>query len=149
MPGLMLGLERGGSCRGIAFRIAGRIAEGELRLIWMREMISGAYRPRWVTVRTARGPLRAVVFVANPHYPLYAGRLPPATEVHHIAHAAGSLGTCRAYLENTLSHLHRLGLADSYLSRLHRLVQTRAAGPGGLADAAVQVGPSDTNMRSK
>jgi cation transport protein ChaC len=47
-PGLVLGLDRGGSCRGVAFRIARAEAEAELELVWRREMVTGAYVPRWI-----------------------------------------------------------------------------------------------------
>ena len=53
-PGLVLGLERGGSCRGVAFHIAPDAVEEELAIVWRREMLSGAYVPRWVD-----GPYRA------------------------------------------------------------------------------------------
>jgi glutathione-specific gamma-glutamylcyclotransferase len=49
-PGLVLGLDRGGSCRGIAFRIAAADVPSELLLVWRREMIVGSYIPRWVRV---------------------------------------------------------------------------------------------------
>src|SRR5262249_8528909 len=49
-PGLVLGLDAGGSCRGVAFRIAGYHAAEELRLLWRREMVLGAYAPRWTAV---------------------------------------------------------------------------------------------------
>ena len=54
-PGLVLGLERGGSCRGVVFHIAPEVVEEELEIVWRREMISGAYVPRWVEVHTAVG----------------------------------------------------------------------------------------------
>ena len=65
-PGLMLALDRGGACRGMAFRIAADEARGELLLVWRREMLSGSYIARWVTVATEDGPLRAVTFLVNP-----------------------------------------------------------------------------------
>ena len=58
-PGLVLGLERGGSCRGVLVRVAAEAAADELEIVWRREMVSGAYAPRWVTGRTAGGPVRA------------------------------------------------------------------------------------------
>ena len=59
-PGLVLGLERGGSCRGVAFYIAPDAVEEELAIVWRREMLSGAYVPRWVDVHTALGTIRAI-----------------------------------------------------------------------------------------
>src|SRR6478752_2367746 len=52
-PGLVLGLERGGSCRGVALRLPAPLALDELYLLWRREMVVGSYQPRWVKVQTA------------------------------------------------------------------------------------------------
>ena len=131
VPGLMLGLDRGGSCRGMAFRIPADLAEAELTLIWRREMLSGAYCPRWVDVRTDEGRIRAVTFVANPHCPQYARTVPLDIAAAHIARAEGWLGTCREYLEKTISQLKALGFSDRYLNRMHGLVQALPADDPG------------------
>ena len=117
-PGLMLGLNRGGSCRGMAFRVEAGTAEEELRLIWMREMVSGAYRPVWSTVHCGGERLRAIVFVVNPAHPMYAGRLSCTHTADLIGQASGWLGSCREYLESTVAHLSRLGLGDTHLSHI-------------------------------
>src|SRR5918996_5068133 len=75
-PGLVLGLERGGSCRGVAYRVAPEIAREELGIVWRREMVSGSYVPRWVTAYTDRGPVRAIGFVINHAHERYARYLP-------------------------------------------------------------------------
>jgi len=129
LPGLMLGLDRGGSCRGMAFRIAAADAEAELSLLWRREMISGIYTPRWVTVRTPRGRLRAVTFVVDRHHHQYIRELSAEKAAAHIAHAEGWLGTCRSYLENTITHLAELGFQDRNLARLERLVRAQKGKP--------------------
>jgi cation transport protein ChaC len=59
-PGLMLALERGGSCHGVAFRLHGDKVASELDVVWRREMLTMAYRPVWVNVRTPKGDERAV-----------------------------------------------------------------------------------------
>ena len=61
-PGLVLGLERGGACTGMVFCLASDQIASELDIIWRREMLSGAYRPRWVRVVTAEGPVDAITF---------------------------------------------------------------------------------------
>ena len=71
-PGLVLGLERGGSCQGVAYHIAPEAVGEELMIVWRREMLSGAYRPRWVEVRTALGRLPAIAFVINHTHERYA-----------------------------------------------------------------------------
>jgi len=129
-PGLVLGLERGGSCKGVVHRIAAAEVATELDLLWRREMLSGAYVPRWVRCRTPAGPVRAITFTINHAYPRYAGRLTDEQVAASIAHAAGALGSCREYLDNTVEHLEALGIHDRHLhgirDRVHRLC-------GGLA----------------
>lgn len=132
-PGLMLGLDRGGACNGVAHRIAAPDVEPELQILWRREMPSGAYRPTWVTARLETGAsVRAVTFVNDRAHPRYVGRLPEAEVVRRVALAAGQSGTNREYLENTVRCLEGLGIEDPSLLRIHRQVAAfRAALPDG------------------
>ena len=126
-PGLMLALDRGGTCRGVVFRIPAAEVRPELLLVWRREMLSGSYLARWAAVRTEVGPVRAVTFVANRRHERYAGRLTDAMIAGRIATARGELGSCAAYLRQTTDHLRALGLRDAGLERLCRAVE--ANGP--------------------
>jgi len=121
-PGLVLGLERGGSCRGVAFHIAPGAIDSELEIVWRREMLSGAYVPRWVPVRTAQGPVRAITFVINHAHERYARLLPEDRVAEVIASARGYLGPCADYLVNTVDHLAELGIHDRPLERLRARV---------------------------
>lgn len=121
-PGLVLGLERGGACRGVAFRVARDQAEAELRLVWRREMLSGAYVPRWVPLDSPQGRLRALTFTINREHARYAGRLADSEAARHIAVAEGYLGTCREYLEESVAALEALGIRDRSMARLAALV---------------------------
>ncbi len=121
-PGLMLALERGGRCAGLLFRILAAEARAELLLAWRRELFTGAYCSRWVTALTDAGPVRAATFVANCAHPRYAGRLDEAAVAARLAAASGSLGSCAAYLAETLGALQAVGLRDRSLERLHRSV---------------------------
>lgn len=121
-PGLVLGLERGGACRGVAFRLERAQAEEELRLVWRREMLSGAYVPRWVSLESGGGPLRAVTFAINRKHIRYAGRLRDEDVARHIAVAVGYLGTCREYLDESVNALEALGIKDRSMARLAALV---------------------------
>lgn len=127
-PGLTLALERGGSCQGIAFRIEAAKVPDELGLVWSREMLSGAYHPRWVRLHTAQGPIRAITFVINPTHDRYAGRLPIDRVAETLACAEGRLGSCREYLENTVAHLAQIGIADRHMAELLALVRRLAPG---------------------
>lgn len=122
-PGLMLALERGGACRGIAMRIAPELVESESKVVWLREMLSGAYRPVWVSVRTDRGTVPAVTFAINRAHRQYAGRVPEARMVRALATASGRLGRARDYLHNLVLHLDELGLTDGPMHRLYDRVE--------------------------
>src|SRR5207247_10373961 len=74
-PGLVLGLDRGGSCRGVVYRLPARRAHGELALLWRREMVVGSYRPRWMRVQSAGRSITALAFIVDRADPQYAGRL--------------------------------------------------------------------------
>lgn len=121
-PGLMLALERGGRCAGILFRIPAAHARAELLLAWRRELFTGAYRSRWVTAMIDTGPKRAVTFVVNRRHLRYAGRLDETLVAARLATASGSLGSCAAYLSETLAALRSVGLRDRAMERLQRLI---------------------------
>lgn len=122
LPGLMLALERGGQCHGVAYRIPPRLIASETAILWRREMISGVYRPIWTTVQTPRGRIRAITLVINRHHRLYTGRLALDRAAHHIAFAEGRNGPCRDYLSNTIRHLHDLRVPDRDLRQLWKRV---------------------------
>jgi cation transport protein ChaC len=122
-PGLMLGLDRGGSCQGLFYRIAAEAIDEELTLIWRREMITAAYVPTWLNGRTSTGPVRALAFTINRQHQRYAGRLDEAAVVAALATAEGPIGRCCDYLFNTHEHLRELAIHDPQLARLCRLVR--------------------------
>jgi len=118
-PGLMLALDHGGACKGVAFRIAGPKVAQELSLLWQREMFGGAYNARWVNLTAAGGAkIRAVTFVINRRHPRYLPELSVEQTASLIATGCGDLGSCREYLENTITHLAALGLSDTGLQRI-------------------------------
>jgi glutathione-specific gamma-glutamylcyclotransferase len=121
-PGLVLGLDAGGSCRGVAFRIAGHHAADELRLLWRREMVLGAYRPRWAKVDAGGETLQAIAFFVNREHRNYAGKLPLETVIKALVSARGQLGTPAEYLLETVRGLIAHGVRDSYLIELRKRV---------------------------
>jgi glutathione-specific gamma-glutamylcyclotransferase len=122
-PGLVLGLDRGGRCPGVAYRIPERLAEGELRLLWRREMLLGSYSPLWVHATRAGKPFRALAFVVNRLRSGYAGRLPPETIVETLRHGQGKLGNGIDYLRQTVDGLAAAGIRDPHLLRLDALAR--------------------------
>ncbi len=124
-PGLVLGLDRGGSCRGVVYRIAAADIAAELLLLWRREMIVGSYLPRWVKVFTGSHCLPALTFVINPTHDCYAGKLPLTTAAYHIATAHGQIGPCAEYLFQTVAGLTAAGIHDRALHYLAEQVWQR------------------------
>jgi cation transport protein ChaC len=124
-PGLTLALESGGSCLGVALRIAAADVRSELGVLWNREMITGSYLPRWVRLASAAGPVQAVTFVANRAHERYAGRLPVPRIAELLARARGPLGEGREYLERTVAALESHGARDGKMHALLRAVRER------------------------
>jgi cation transport protein ChaC len=123
-PGLMLAIDRGGSCSGVAHRIAENEVASELSILWLREMMSGAYEPRWLNADIVElGRRRALAFVSNRSHPRYEGQLAEERAARRIAAAKGLLGTNREYLYRTVDHLASLGIEDRPLRSLERQVR--------------------------
>lgn len=117
-PGLVLGLDRGGSCRGIAYRFPpDRLAESFDR-IWAREMTGRVYEMRRIALRTPQGAVAAHACVVRRASPDYAGRLSVDEMARLLAAAVGGRGSGRDYLANTVRHLEELGIRDGLLHRI-------------------------------
>lgn len=126
-PGLVLGLDRGGRCTGILYRIPERAAAEELRLLWRREMLLGSYAPRWTLATHGERSFRALAFVVNRERSGYAGRLPPADIVERLVHGRGRIGSGLDYLRRTLDGLAAAGIRDPNLVHLDDLARKRLA----------------------
>ncbi|MCM5704180.1 gamma-glutamylcyclotransferase [Larsenimonas salina] len=113
--GLMLGLVDGGHCQGMALEIPGDQLEHELLLVWRREMLTGAYVPRWVSLESEAGLFSAIAFIANSDDESFVGELTDEETIEMLARGAGTLGTCRDYLSNTVTDLRALGIHDAQL----------------------------------
>ena len=132
-PGLMLALDQGGACCGVALRIAGPGAPAKLAGVWRREMVANGYVARWVDLRLSSvdgavpRSVRALTFVVNRRGGRYAGRLDDATVAAHIAAARGERGPSAEYLLETVAHCAELGIHDRHLWRIQALVAQRMA----------------------
>lgn len=127
-PGLVLGLDFGGCCNGVAFRIAADQARHELKLIWRREMTLGSYAPRWVKLRAGGKHLRAIAFVVKREHPHYAGKLPLDTVSAMLASAHGRFGSGADYLYQTVDCLAANGIHDAHLVALRERVMAATGG---------------------
>ena len=120
-PGLVLGLEPGGSVHGVAFRIPAAIAHRELRALWARELVTGSYLPRWLEVRlgvdgTER--VKAISFVMNRTAEGYAGELDRTLLLDTVCSASGRNGTCAEYVLATVQSLAEYDIHDRHLAKL-------------------------------
>jgi cation transport protein ChaC len=127
-PGLVLGLDRGGSCRGVVYRLPAPCALDELHLLWRREMVTGAYAPRWLNVDCGGRQRVALAFVVKRDHAQYAGKLTIDAQAEVIARACGAFGSSADYLERTRVSLVTHGIVDPYLERLAARVAARGCG---------------------
>lgn len=133
-PGLVLGLDKGGDCAGVVFRVARERAREELLLMWRREMSTGAYVPTWIKARTPAGTVRALCFVIDHRLPSYAGRLDPHAAAQTIHSAAGLYGPCIEYFDNTARGLIEYGIVDTEMHAVGsalELLRAQAAAVAG------------------
>ena len=123
-PGLVLGLDVGGSCRGVAFRIDDAILETELTLLWRREMLAGSYLPRWIDLEDEDGAKfgSAIAFTVDPLGDQYAGTLARDAVITRLASASGELGSSADYLFRTCASLREEGIPDAELDGLAEIV---------------------------
>lgn len=125
-PGLVLGLDRGGSCRGLAFRVAPGDVSSTLAYLWDREMISAVYRPAYLPIRLAEGRVRACTFVAERHHPQYSPLTCLDAMARLISDSRGCNGPNCDYLFNTVEHLDALGIRDTPVHQLADRVRAKA-----------------------
>lgn len=129
-PGLVLGLDRGGSCRGIVFRVAAADVPATLDYLWEREMDNRVYLPRMLRVRLRDGgaaeggeAVSACCFIVDRSHPQYCRGLDEASVICRIADCCGQRGPNIDYLANTVEHLKELGICDARLSKLYDRVR--------------------------
>lgn len=116
-PGLVFGLDRGGSCVGLCFRIAPDRAEATLEAVRARELVTGVYAEIAAPVRLHDGRrLTAVAYAVNREHHQYAGALPPAEVARLVGQGHGISGPNIDYVRNTADHLAALGIRDAALA---------------------------------
>lgn len=125
-PGLVLGLDHGGACRGIAFLVAHAEAGAVLEMLWAREMRHRVYRPRLLRTRLPDKTVHALAFIADPTHLAYVGGLSIRKTAERVANCCGARGANLEYLARTVAHLKELGVHDHNLQRV--LVAARALG---------------------
>lgn len=117
-PGLVFGLDMGGSCRGMAFRIPACDVPVTMEALWEREMPCGSYTPKWVNCRTGDGAITALAFTMNRNTEEYVRGLPIDRLVSIVRNAHGSYGPCIEYVLETAQALTKYQIHDKHLQAL-------------------------------
>lgn len=128
-PGLVLGLERGGSCRGVAYRIAEQDIASELSILWRREMLLGGYKPIWIDVIGDDGAKlgSAISFAIDVAHENYAGNLPQEEKARRLSTAKGNWGSSADYLFRAIQALQEHGIRDDDIEWFGHMVSKLAA----------------------
>ncbi len=128
-PGLVLGLDRGGSCRGIAFRVAARHRQETIAYLRAREQVTSVYRELYLDARLGNGrSVTALSYAVDRSHIQYAGRLARAEVARLVAQGQGISGANPDYVRATQAHLAELGITDATLDWLAQEFAAKRAG---------------------
>src|SRR5256885_12204846 len=142
-PGLVLGLDRGGACRGIAFRIAEKNRAATVAYLREREQVTSVYREVKRSVwleNAARQRVSALTYVVDRGHVQYAGRLSLAEQLRHVLQGHGQSGVNRDYVLATVKAIEAEGFRDAQLHRLAAKVPGRHPLPPPLGGGAKERG---------
>ena len=115
-PGLVLGLDRGGSCLGLAFNVPGELSAEVIAYLRERELVNNVYHERRVRIRLQDGPeVEALTYVVDRTHPQSAGRLDVEHAAQRVSGAVGQSGRNEDYVLNTVDHLKALDIRDHWL----------------------------------
>ncbi len=119
-PGLVLGLDRGGSCVGVAFQIEPAKWEATMAYLRAREQVSMVYLEtiRSVEILGSNQKVEAVTYVVDRNHPQYARKLSHQSLLKHVLQGEGGMGRCRDYVTSTLEHLRQMNIHDKTLEAL-------------------------------
>ena len=120
-PGLVLGLDRGGACRGIAFRVAEKHRAATVAYLRAREQVTSVYREVMRSVWLENEPqqrVSALAYVVDRGHVQYAGRLSLADQLRHVLQGHGQSGANREYVLSTVRAIEAEGFRDGSLHRL-------------------------------
>lgn len=147
-PGLVLGLDLGGSCRGYAYRVEADEKHQVAAYLEDREMFSAVYKPVFVRIHLPDDDRQtALTFRVRRDHPQYAPPMHEPEIARRIARSRGQRGCNPEYVLNTLAELRRIGLTDSGLDRVARHLEefhrgfvpdTEAGAPTSTTPATVE-----------
>ena len=118
LPGLVFGLEAGGECHGMAFRLSAHSVAPIFETLWRREMATGAYHPSWIDCQTTHGVVKALAFVIDQAGPAYVSEPHEDALIEIVLRASGIYGSCLDYVTQTADALEAVGIHDARLNAL-------------------------------
>lgn len=128
-PGLVLGLDRGGSCRGIAYKVAPENVEQTIAYLRAREQVTMVYhevvRPIQIHDKRPR-VVQAIFYIVDRQHEQYAGRLSLEDQVKFVSQGVGKSGPNPEYVQSCVEHLNEMGVRDQPLAKLNTLVMSKA-----------------------
>jgi glutathione-specific gamma-glutamylcyclotransferase len=125
-PGLVLGLDRGGSCRGVAFRVETHARDEVIEYLRAREQVTMVYREVTRPIDILDGTHRtepALCYVVDRDHAQYAGALPVAEQIEFVRQGQGQSGPNVDYVLATLDHMDEIGVTDRRLAVLGRALR--------------------------
>ena len=118
-PGLVLGLDRGGTCRGIAYRVVESKRAATIAYLREREQVTEVYVEAVRPVRLLDGTgrvLKALTYLVDRNHDQYAGRLSLEEQIRIVLCGKGQAGGNVEYVMKTLRHLEETGVHDDLLA---------------------------------
>lgn len=128
-PGMMVGLDEGGQCESVLFRIPQPIIHDETQRIWRREMLRQTYHARFCPVETAQGTVEALTFVIDQACETYLCDIDLEQAAPFVAYGKGMYGSSLEYLENLAAQLDAFGIRDDSVKTLLQLARNLADSP--------------------
>lgn len=133
-PGMVLGLDRGGTCRGIGYRVAPGRRDETIAYLREREQVTMVYKEQWrdMVVQRASGRerVRALVYVVDQQHGQYAGKRAAQELLPFVLQGHGKGGPCIEYIASTLDHIREQGMNDHHLEEVLKLALAARAESG-------------------
>ena len=123
-PGLVLGLDKGGSCYGMGFKVEGKNRESVIEYLTRRELVTNVYQEAWRRIKFSDGKtVTALTYVVDRKNPQYSGQLQVQKQIDIVSSASGASGQNREYILKTVEHLKTINIRDHNLETIARSIE--------------------------
>jgi cation transport protein ChaC len=129
-PGLVLGLDRGGSCKGAAFRVSADKWDDVVDYLRERELVTNVYLERRLSIQFGNGRrCQALAYIADRNHTQYAAGLTLEDAARTCATSVGKSGHNADYVRNTVDHLKLLGIRDHWMEAVGKQMESLLQAP--------------------